>query len=116
MAKGPYRFDLAQFYAELQKQSDIGSCASLFKRTVAHFGFDTFACGEVDTAHRDRNVFFIIEWPERWRRFYIGSGLIERDPLLGALSARRKSFTWSELRKVPSGMRLEFGVAHSPVT
>jgi DNA-binding CsgD family transcriptional regulator len=25
--------------------------------------------------------------------------LIERDPLLGALNARRKSFTWSELRK-----------------
>jgi LuxR family quorum sensing-dependent transcriptional regulator len=99
MAKGPYRFDSAQFYAELQKQNDIGSCASLFKTTVAHFGFDTFSCGEIDIAHRDRNVFYIIEWPESWRKFYIGSGLIERDPLLGALSARRKSFTWSELRK-----------------
>jgi len=99
MAKGPYRFDSAQFYAKLQKQSDIVSCAALFKNTVAHFGFDTFACGEVDTAHRGRNVFYIIEWPESWRKFYIGSGLIERDPLLGALSARRKSFTWSELRE-----------------
>jgi len=47
MAKGPYSVDSAQFYAELQKQNDIGSCASLFKKTVAHFGFDTFACGEV---------------------------------------------------------------------
>jgi DNA-binding CsgD family transcriptional regulator len=99
MAKGPHRFDSIQFYDELQKQNDFGSCASLFKNAVAYFGFDTFACGEVDTAHRNRNVFYIIEWPESWRKFYIGSGLIERDPLLGALSARRKSFTWSELRK-----------------
>ena len=69
------------------------------KTAVAQFGFDTFACGEVDIAHRDRNVFYIIEWPDTWRKFYIGTGLIERDPMLGALSERRKSFTWSELRK-----------------
>ena len=99
MANDPSGFNAVKFYAELQKQDNIISCASLFKRTVAHFGFDTFACGEVDVAYRDRNVFYIIDWPESWRKFYVGTGLIERDPLLGALGARRKSFTWSELRK-----------------
>ena len=44
----------------------------------SHFGFDAFSCGEIDIAHRDRSVFYIIEWPESWRKFYIGSGLIER--------------------------------------
>lgn len=99
MTKGPSNFDAIEFYADLQKQDNIVSCASIFKDAVAQFGFDTFACGEVDTEYRDRNVFYILEWPETWRKFYLGTGLIERDPLLGALSERRKSFTWSELRK-----------------
>jgi LuxR family quorum sensing-dependent transcriptional regulator len=99
MADGPSGFDAVQFYAELQKQDNIVSCASLFKRAVAHFGFDTFACGEVDVEYRDRNVFYIVDWPESWRKFYIGTGLIARDPLLGALGDRGTSFTWSELRE-----------------
>lgn len=99
MTNDPAKFDVVRFYGELQEQDNIVSCASVFKEAVAQFGFDTFACGEADTAHRDRNVFHIIEWPDTWRKFYIGTGLIERDPLLGALSERRKSFTWSELRK-----------------
>jgi len=88
-----------EFYTELQKQDSIDACALIFKGAIEKFGFDTFACGEVDLAHRDRNVFYIIDWPESWRKFYIGNGLLDRDPLIGALSARRKSFTWSDLRK-----------------
>jgi LuxR family quorum sensing-dependent transcriptional regulator len=99
MAKPPPKLDPVRFYAELQQQPDVASCAALFKSAVAPFGFDTFACGEIDLADRDRNVFYIIEWPQKWRDFYVSSGFIERDPLLEALKIRHKPFTWSELSK-----------------
>ena len=35
---------------------------------------------------------------ESWRRFYMESGLIERDPLINALEHRHLPFTWSDLR------------------
>ncbi len=51
-----------------------------------------------DFRDRDRSVFYIIDWPDAWRRFYFHSGLIHRDPLLEALKARRSPYTWTELR------------------
>jgi LuxR family quorum-sensing system transcriptional regulator CciR len=66
---------------------------------VRTLSFDTFACGEVDIDNRDRTAFYIVEWPEAWRKFYIQSGLINRDPLIDALRTRRMPFTWSELRR-----------------
>ncbi|UAJ09624.1 helix-turn-helix transcriptional regulator [Glacieibacterium megasporae] len=61
-------------------------------------GLDTFACGEVDLADRDRTVFYIIDWPDAWTRFYVGTGMIDRDPLVDALATRRDPFTWTDLR------------------
>jgi len=74
------------------------ACADLFRETIAPFGFDTFASGELDLADRARNVFYLIDWPDAWRRFYITSGMIERDPLVDALATHTEPFTWSELR------------------
>jgi DNA-binding CsgD family transcriptional regulator len=73
-------------------------CADMFRAAIAPYGFDTFACGELDLRDRDRTVFFLIDWPDSWRRFYASSGLIERDPVVGSLATRRDPFTWSDLR------------------
>lgn len=70
----------------------------MFRASIEPYGFDTFACGEVDLADRDRAVFYIIDWPDAWTRFYVGSGMIDRDPLVDGLATRREPFTWSDLR------------------
>ena len=52
----------------------------------------------MDSTDPERHVFYIIDWSEAWRRFYIGSGLMDRDPVVGELVNHRSPFTWSELR------------------
>ena len=94
-----------EFHYALQRCNDIECCAALFREQAAAYGFDTYACGEVDVDERERNVFFIVEWPEAWRKFYLSSGLVERDPLIDALRARRATFTWSDLHKGGSFLR-----------
>lgn len=90
--------DAFSFLLALREQSTPSACAALFRASIAPLGFDAFACGELDRRDRTRNTFYIIDWPDSWRRFYIGSGLIDRDPLIEALDHRRDPFTWSDLR------------------
>lgn len=74
-------------------------CVSAFRAALTPLGIDTFSAGEVDTAHRSRSTFTVIDWPESWRRFYFTSGILERDPLvenLGLYDGR--PFTWNDLR------------------
>lgn len=87
-----------EFNLALRRETSLQACAALFRAEIERFGFDTFACGELDLSDRDRTVFFVIDWPDAWRRFYTESGLIERDPVVGALATRREPFTWSDLR------------------
>jgi DNA-binding CsgD family transcriptional regulator len=94
----PTEFGIADAVAGMLVAADPKACARIFKRTIAKFEIDTFACGEVDLAHLERAVFYAIGWPESWRKFYVESGLIQRDPLLDALRQRHAPFTWSELR------------------
>ena len=105
MDKAPAPSGAIEFHYELQRCDDIECCAALFRKQALAYGFDTYACGEVDVDERERNVFFIVEWPERWRKFYLSSGLVERDPLIDALTERRAAFTWSDLRKDGSFLR-----------
>jgi DNA-binding CsgD family transcriptional regulator len=77
----------------------MAACADLFRSAIAPYGFDTFACGELDLKLRERSVFYLIDWPKEWRHFYLSEGLIERDPLIDALAFRHQPFTWTELRK-----------------
>lgn len=93
-----FGLDAIEFNTRLRRLTGLPACAELFRNAIAPFGFDTFACGELDLSDRDRAVFYIIDWPERWRRFYIGSGLIHRDPVIDSLAFRAEPFTWSELR------------------
>jgi DNA-binding CsgD family transcriptional regulator len=59
---------------------------------------DTFTCGEIDLVNRKRMVFHAMEWPDRWRNYYFQSGMIEHDPVVGALDQEPGAFTWTELR------------------
>lgn len=86
------------FNRELRRLPTPAACADLFGRTIAPFGFDTFASGEVDLDRRHRSTFHLIAWPDRWRRFYLGSGLLDRDPIVAEVGHRREPFTWSDLR------------------
>jgi LuxR family transcriptional regulator, quorum-sensing system regulator BjaR1 len=88
-----------EFNTELRSLKTIAACAELFRSAIVPFGFDTFACGELDLKVRERTVFHIVDWPPEWRRFYLNQGLVERDPLIDALTYRHQPFTWSELRK-----------------
>lgn len=77
----------------------LADATSAFRAALTPLGIDTFSAGEVDTAHRDRATFTVIDWPESWRKFYFTSGILERDPLvenLGLYGGR--PFTWSDLR------------------
>lgn len=86
-------------YGALADAATQADCAALFRSFIAPFGFDTYACGEFDLRDRTRAVFYIIDWPDDWREFYIGSGLIHHDPLLDALAGTTKPFTWNDLRR-----------------
>lgn len=77
----------------------LADLVSAFRAALTPLGIDTFSAGEIDTAHRNRATFPVIDWPESWRRFYFTSGVLERDPLvenLGLYDGR--PFTWRDLR------------------
>jgi len=90
--------DAFEFHSRLRRLSSIESMTRLYRDAIALHGFDTFACGELDLKNRERTVFYVIAWPERWRRFYLQSRLVERDPVVETLAYRREPFTWSDLR------------------
>ena len=81
--------DPLRFYLDLQGRASVAACAALFRTEVERFGLVAFACGEIDVSDRGRNVMFIAEWPEDWRRYYAASNFVERDPILNALSLYR---------------------------
>jgi len=97
--RAPEPRDLVRFNSELRRLTTVAACADLFRSAIAALGFDTFSCGEVDLRDRDRNVFTIVEWSDRWKDFYAKSGLIHHDPIITALETRTEPFTWSDLRR-----------------
>jgi|HubBroStandDraft_4_1064222.scaffolds.fasta_scaffold410326_1 DNA-binding CsgD family transcriptional regulator len=90
---------LADTVAALLAAADPRTCSRIFRRTVATFEIRTFASGEVDLSDLGRTVFYAIDWPDDFRKFYMSSGLIQRDPLVDALKRHHLPFTWSELRR-----------------
>jgi LuxR family quorum sensing-dependent transcriptional regulator len=78
--------------------ADIDSIVACFRRFVEPMHIDTFSSGEIDTTVRRRAVFHAMEWPERWRSYYLQSGLLEHDPLIDAMPYMGSAFTWDELR------------------
>jgi DNA-binding CsgD family transcriptional regulator len=89
--------DVLRFYTELQQRKSVAGCSALFKDAVSRFGMVAFACGELDLADRDRNVMFVAEWPQAWRRYYEKSGFLKRDPLINALAFYRQPFEFADI-------------------
>lgn len=96
--RGPEMIDVGRFNRELRDLRTPKDCGALFARAIEPFGFDTFACGEVDFVHSERSAFHLIGWPEAWKQFYIKSGLMLRDPLVDELRRRNQPYSWSDLR------------------
>jgi LuxR family transcriptional regulator, quorum-sensing system regulator BjaR1 len=88
-----------EFYRALQECPDIDACAALFKKFVAAYNVDVFACGEVDIDNKGLTVFHIIEWPEKFRKLYHAVNMVERDPVVEGLRYFREPFTWTDMRR-----------------
>ena len=110
--------DFASVYHAITAADTAAQCTKAFIDALAAYGIDTLAAGEVDLANKELVVFFAIEWPESWRRFYLSSALQERDPVVGSLAHYGSTpFTWTDLRndrRVPElGTRaLELSAKH----
>ena len=93
------QFDVTSVYRAITTAGTALQCTKVFIEALKPFGIDTMAAGEVDLADKDLVVFFAIEWPESWRRFYLSSALHERDPVVGSLVDYGSTpFTWTDLR------------------
>jgi LuxR family transcriptional regulator, quorum-sensing system regulator BjaR1 len=77
----------------------LAACINLFRELLKPMDIDTFACGETDVSNRARSVFHVIDWPDDWRKFYFGSGLVERDPVVLGLEVFGGPFTWQDMRR-----------------
>jgi LuxR family quorum sensing-dependent transcriptional regulator len=91
--------DIANAVSAIWVAPDPKACSRIFVKAIAAFEIDAFASGEVDLAALDRTVFYAIGWPDSWHKFYVGGGVIRRDPVIAALKQRHGPFTWSELRR-----------------
>jgi DNA-binding CsgD family transcriptional regulator len=87
-----------QCFASIIAARTPACCTKLFLNVLRPFQVEIFACGEVDLTVKERTVFYVIEWPDDWRNFYLSSGFVDRDPVVAALAFRPGPFTWSELR------------------
>jgi DNA-binding CsgD family transcriptional regulator len=92
-------FDIANTVSAISAAPDPKACSRIFRRAIAAFKIDAFACGEVDLAALERTVFYAICWPDTWHKFYVDAEVIRRDPIVNALKHRHGPFTWSELRR-----------------
>lgn len=90
--------DAYQTYLQIRRQKTLADVAKVFRACIAPFGFVTYACGELDLKDRNRSVYYIVDWPESWRSFYLNSKLIERDPVVDSLAYRHEPFTWTDLQ------------------
>jgi LuxR family quorum-sensing system transcriptional regulator CciR len=92
------RYTVATAVADIYNSPSSQPAIDCFRNFIVQYNVDTFSSGEIDLANRKRMVFHAMEWPDRWRSYYLQSGLIEHDPLVGALDQEPGAFTWTELR------------------
>jgi len=91
--------DIADAVSAISAAPDPKACSRIFRKAIAAFNIDAFASGEIDLTALERTVFYAIGWPDTWHKFYVGTGVILRDPVIAALKQRHGPFTWSELRR-----------------
>jgi DNA-binding CsgD family transcriptional regulator len=90
--------DTYQTYLQIRRQKTLADAAKVFRAAIAPHGFVTYACGELDLRDRDRSVYYVVDWPQSWRDFYLKSKFIEHDPVIDSLAYRHEPFTWTDLR------------------
>lgn len=89
--------DVFQFANAIRECTTLEQCTVMFRGTIARYGFDSFASGEVDSVERSRSMFYMVDWPRRMFDFYINSGYVNQDPLLDEIRRLSVPFTWSTL-------------------
>jgi DNA-binding CsgD family transcriptional regulator len=85
-----------EFVRALCAATDVEAAAALFKARIGEYGVEVFASGEVDLDCLERSTFFVVHWPEAWRKFYV-AGMIDHDPIMAQLQHRTTPFTWAEM-------------------
>ena len=73
-------FEIADAVSAISAAPDPKACSRIFRKAIAAFNIDAFASGEIDLAALERTVFYAIGWPDTWHKFYVGTGVILRDP------------------------------------
>jgi len=91
--------DIANAVSAIWVAPDPKACSRIFVKAIAAFKIDALASDEVDPAALERTVFHAVGWLDTWHKFYVGSGVIRRDPVVAALKQSHGPFTWSELRR-----------------
>ena len=89
--------EVFQFANAIRECTTLEACTVLFRGTIARYGFDSFASGEVDSVERSRSMFYMVDWPKRMFDFYVDSGYVSQDPLLDEIKRLSVPFTWSTL-------------------
>jgi DNA-binding CsgD family transcriptional regulator len=92
------KYSVANAIVDIYNCGNAEAILACFRKFLLQYHIDTFSCGEIDLTNRKRMVFHAMEWPDRWRNFYFQSGLVEHDPVVGALDQEPGAFTWTELR------------------
>lgn len=85
------------FNLELGRCRTLAECRDLFAKTIQPFGYDAFACSEIDLDVRQRSAIYMMNWPEDWRHFVFASNWVEHCPVVNELKNRHRPFQWSDL-------------------
>jgi len=86
------------FFDDARRAPDTDSLSRLFKREIARFGLDTYACGRLPSAERPTPAFFIMDWPPPYQDAYTELRMFERDPGLLEIGRGGGPASWAELR------------------
>lgn len=92
------KYSVANAIVDIYNCDSSQSILACFRKFILQYHIDTFTCGEIDLTNRKRMIFHAMEWPDRWRNYYFQSGMIDHDPVVGALDQEPGAFTWTELR------------------
>jgi DNA-binding CsgD family transcriptional regulator len=93
------KYTVAAAIVAIYNCTSSAAALDCFRQFILQHHIDTFSSGEIDLVNRKRNVFHAMEWPDRWKNYYFQSGMLEHDPVVGALEQADGAFTWAELRK-----------------
>jgi LuxR family transcriptional regulator, quorum-sensing system regulator BjaR1 len=89
--------DVFHFANAVRDCQTLDACKILFRETIARYGFETFANGEIDVTQRSRSIFYLVDWPPEIFAFYVKFGYINHDPLVDELMRQSGPVTWAEL-------------------